>query len=63
MGFASDRCIHTAMETDKIVLSCDSGNVTEIVDFGINARFEDRDQCLMNKTGACANSLDRAKIQ
>ncbi len=45
MGFANTKCTNAGMETDKIVLSCNTGNVTKIVDFGINAKFEDRDIC------------------
>jgi hypothetical protein len=62
MGFSSAKCTSTGMATDKIFLSCRTGNITQIVDFGIQARFEDHDVCLRNSTGACSNSFDKTRL-
>ena len=46
------------MASEKIVMSCKTGNITQIVDFGYIAKFEDRDLCVRNTTGVCANSFN-----
>ena len=63
LGFSKTKCTSTGMLTDRIALSCKTGVINKIVDFGINAKFEDRDLCIRNTTGACANSIDTTKIQ
>lgn len=34
-----------------------------MIDFGFNARFEDKFQCIKNKTGACSGSFDTTRLQ
>jgi hypothetical protein len=45
------------MDANSLFLSCSTGHIAEIVDFGIHAKFEDTDLCVRNATGVCANSL------
>lgn len=62
LGFSQSRCFSTGVATDKIYLSCHTGKISNIVDLGFIAKFEDRDQCVFNKSGACAASYNRTKI-
>ena len=62
LGFSKTKCTSTGMATDKIVLTCNTGVISNVTEFGINARFEDRDLCIRNHTGACANSLDNNRV-
>jgi hypothetical protein len=45
------------MEANSIVLSCNTGIISEIVDYGIASSKEDPSYCLRNTTGQCNNSL------
>jgi hypothetical protein len=62
MGFAKTKCTSTGIATDKIVVSCQTGVISQFLDFGFAAKFEDRDQCIRNATGACATSFNRTKL-
>jgi hypothetical protein len=33
-----------------------------VIDYGFNAKFEDRDQCVRNITGACSTSFNRTRL-
>ena len=39
-------------------LSCNTGIIAHIVDYGIAARNESHDYCLNNKSGVCYSSLN-----
>ena len=55
MGFSTTKCSSTGIMTDKIVLSCKTGNITEIVDHSFAAKWENKDYCRTNTTGVCSN--------
>lgn len=46
------------MASDRIVLSCKTGVIGKIVDFGLNAKFEDRDMCIRNPNGVCKGAFN-----
>jgi len=51
MGFSTTKCVTTSMETNNIILSCKTGFIAKITDFGINAKGEDKNICQKNKAG------------
>lgn len=62
MGFSATKCVTTSMETNNIILSCKTGFISKINDFGINAKGEDRKLCKRNQLGACAEGItEKAK--
>ena len=62
MGYSKTKCAATGMAGNKVVLSCKTGVVNRIVDFGINTKFEDKDLCLRNNTGVCTPTIDYVKL-
>jgi len=46
------------MASDRIVLSCKTGVIGKIIDFGLNAKFENRDLCVRNPNGVCKNTFN-----
>ena len=46
------------MDAAKLRLSCSKGFISDIVDFGIQASFENPELCVRNATGVCANALN-----
>lgn len=50
------------MGADKFILSCKTGVIKEIVDFGFTTKFENKDQCLTNATGTCTGSYNSTKL-
>eukprot|EP00347_Sterkiella_histriomuscorum_P023421 403334704 len=63
MGFSQVKCTQTGMATDRIVLSCKTGFIGKIVDFGLNARFENRDMCIRNQNGVCHGSFNEKIVR
>jgi hypothetical protein len=64
MGFSTPKCVDTGMATNNIIMSCKTGYIAKVTDFGINAKGEDKTLCRRNQVGACANALsDNAKTQ
>jgi hypothetical protein len=57
MGYSKTKCFTVQMDAASLYLSCGTGYIAEIVDFGIQAKFEDTDLCIRNATGVCANSM------
>lgn len=54
MGFAEPRCIHSGLSADKTILSCKTGQIHDIVDFGFLSYAEDQDVCVRpNATSPC----------
>lgn len=58
MGFSMTKCTSSYLGSDQMVLSCKTGNINALVDFGITPKFENRDQCLRNTTSVCASSIN-----
>lgn len=50
------------MATDQIVLGCKTGVISYIVDFGFASKNENKDYCLKNTTGVCANDYNQPKL-
>lgn len=48
LGFTSPKCVDVGMETNNILLSCRTGYIGKITDFGVNAKGEDRSLCRRN---------------
>jgi hypothetical protein len=63
MGFSTTKCLSSGMLADKILLSCKTGLVSEIVDFGYISKSENKDMCTKNSTGVCANAYNSTKVQ
>jgi len=64
MGFSMPKCVDTGMETNNIILSCRTGTIGKITDFGVNAKGESRTLCRRNQIGKCANAFtDNAKAE
>jgi hypothetical protein len=67
MGFSQTKCTSSYLGTDQIVLSCKTGQINAFVDYGIIPKFENRDQCLRNKSSACDSSYNydglKSKLQ
>lgn len=57
MGFATTKCVNTAMNSNQIVFSCVTGQISQIVDFGYISPKEDDNVCLRDPKGECANSF------
>ena len=61
LGFANPLCKDTTLGSGRIVLSCSTGEISEIHDFGVtpdNAKY--LDPCKQNKeTEECEWSIDR----
>ena len=43
MGFSQTKCASSYLGTDQIVLSCKTGQINQLVDYGITPKFENRD--------------------
>ena len=43
LGFSQTKCISSTLITDKIIMSCKTGMIADIVDFGFISRSEDKD--------------------
>ena len=62
MGGSQTKCFSVGMQANSVVLSCGVGLISEIVDFGLQSSIEDPELCTYNKTGTCAQSLNRASV-
>ena len=56
LGFATTKCANTGMATDKIILSCKTGVIKQIIDFNIASPNENKDLCVRNTTGICSTT-------
>jgi hypothetical protein len=52
-GFSTTKCVSSGMEANQVLMSCETGQISRIVSFGINAKGEDAELCLQNTKGAC----------
>lgn len=62
MGFKSDQCAFTPLTMGKLYMNCEYGNITKMIDYGINSyQIPKRDACVnsanLNNTG-CSGILD-----
>ena len=57
MGYSEAKCQDVGMKVDQIILSCDTGVIGKIVDYGIQSKIEDNTYCRYNSTGQCAKAL------
>lgn len=57
MGFSTPKCMDTSMTTNTIILSCNTGHIGKITDFGVNAKGERRTLCRRNQLGKCATAF------
>jgi len=60
LGFSMPKCMDTSMSTDTIILSCKTGQIGKITDFGVNAKGENRTLCRRNQLGKCATAFTEA---
>ena len=51
LGFSTTKCIESGLSSNTIVLKCDVGMISTIVDYFINSPTEDKQQCISNATG------------
>ena len=63
LGFSTTKCSNTGMATDKIILSCKTGVVNQIIDFNIASPNERKDLCVRNTTSICANTYNPTTIR
>jgi hypothetical protein len=63
MGFSTTKCQQSGMAADKFYISCPTGLIGHIVDFGITASYENKDLCVNNSTGACVSSFNSTKMR
>ena len=57
MGFSKTKCHTVTMATNQMFMSCSTGHLSKVVDFGVSASFENINYCQHNTTGVCATSL------
>lgn len=48
------------MDASILKLSCSKGFISNIIDFGIQSKYENPELCVRNSTGVCANALNNA---
>ena len=53
MGFAESRCIHSGLSADKAILSCKTGQITNVTDFGFLSYADNEDVCLRPADSPC----------
>ena len=58
MGFAGTKCVNSGMAANQILLSCQTGSISNIQSYGINSKKENMDNCVTNTTGQCAGAFD-----
>lgn len=46
------------MASDRIVLSCKTGSIGKIIDFGMNAKHENKNRCVRDPNGICKNAFN-----
>lgn len=63
LGFSTTKCATTGMATDKLILSCKTGAIKQIIDFNIAAPNEQKDLCVRNTTGICSSTFNAATLR
>lgn len=60
MGFSGPRCVHVGLRVDNALLSCPTGSIRQVIDFGFISTDEDQNVCLRTLTDyECEQAYNR----
>jgi len=60
MGFSGPRCVHVGLRVDNALLSCPTGSIRQLIDFGFISTDEDQNVCLRTLTDyECEHAYNR----
>ena len=60
MGFSETKCVSMSMmEGNYIDLQCETGHISNLVDWGISAKFEDQRLCKKTENNRCFDVLEK----
>jgi hypothetical protein len=64
LGFSQTVCLQSSMiKGNDQKMTCQTGEITELIDWGVATRFEDQQMCRANSEGYCHEFLNRDLVK